>query len=121
MKLLSHKDSIIKIDTFEWLFDELVLQIEKDFHLFDEPLALSHKSIPALEEALVVELKRVLVESPSFFSHMLYGIDVSEEKLRREMSAGTFASLEYLCAKLILEREIKKVVTRNILSGKIPS
>ena len=119
MKLPTHKVSIAKINSQEWLFDELVLQIEKDFQLFDNQLVLREKNIRLLHDQLLSVLRVLLVQSPTTLNQLLYKIDVSEHLLKDQMDSGRYSSFEELCTSLIMEREVKKVIIRNVLSGKL--
>jgi len=105
-----------------WLLEEVVKQVNKDFRLQGFDVEFSGKGETAYSE-LTHQLKPVieymLENQAEKFWNLIYGIDLSETKVRRIL----FGSDEEIDAiqeltNLILKRELQKVVIRLHYSGK---
>lgn len=101
------------------IVDKVALQIQKDFQLYDEKIEFSGKQEAAYDE-LFDQIKPVIfrmleLDSVRFFS-LLYAIDVEEKKLRTLLLGNEEADVATELTHLILERELLKVVTRQLFS-----
>ena len=105
-----------------WLLEEVVKQINKDFRLQGFDVAFSGKGKTAYSE-LMNQLKPVieymLENQAEKFWNLIYGIDLSETKVRRILF-GNDEEIDAIqeLTKLILKRELQKVVIRLHYSGK---
>lgn len=113
----------VYIDLFQnhqWLFDEVVHQLEKDLNypeLFEDPSSFSN-----LEEILALTqryFKDCIEFEPDHFYSILYKVDLSEVRLHQAMTSGEFETLDEVAAILVLERVVQKVVNRNRYSGRL--
>lgn len=95
---------------------ETAQQIIKDFSLFDEEIVFSGQTETAyqeLYEQIYPIIDRLLNLDSSRFFAMLYAIDVEEQKVKNLLFGEHDASaVEEIC-KLIIERELIKVVYRK--------
>ncbi|MFT6166901.1 MAG: flavodoxin [Vicingaceae bacterium] len=101
------------------IVDKVALQIQKDFQLYDEKIEFSGKQETAYDE-LFNQIKPVIfrmleLDSARFFS-LLYAIDVEEKKVRTLLLGNEEADVATELTHLILERELLKVVTRQLFS-----
>ena len=105
-----------------WLLQEVVDQINKDFRLQGFDVEFSGKGETAYRE-LSNQLKPVieymLENQTEKFWNLIYGIDLSESKVRRILF-GTDQEIDAIkeLTDLILKRELQKVVIRLHYSGK---
>lgn len=101
------------------IIDKLVLQIQKDFQLYDEKIEFSGNREAAYDE-LFNQVKPVIfrmleLDSVRFFS-LLYAIDVDERKVKELLFGYKESDVANEITHLILERELLKVVSRQIFS-----
>jgi len=88
---------------------------EKDFQLDKDFLALEKKASYSYEEALtnIVRVVEDLLNNDfTRLINTLYRIDVSEQKLKAALAENT-DNPSTLIAKMIIERELQKVLTRR--------
>lgn len=105
----------------ERIVRETARQIIKDFALFgmhvdfpdDINWAYDH-----LFEQLNVHVSRLLGQNDRLLLALLYQIDVSEKKIHLEAADQPDMDLSEIVTDLILDRELKKVITRNYFSRK---
>ncbi len=103
----------------ERIVRETARQVIKDFALFG-----MHVDFPddinwaynQLFEQLNVHVDRLLSEHNRLLLALLYQIDVSEKKINDETSTRTDIELSEIVTELILDRELKKVITRHYYS-----
>ncbi|MBI1287855.1 MAG: hypothetical protein GC178_09780 [Flavobacteriales bacterium] len=104
------------------LLQEVVAQINKDFRLQGFDVEFSGEGETAYQE-LTDQLKPVieymLENQTETFWNLIYGIDLSESKVRRILF-GNDENLDAIreLTDLILKRELQKVVIRYYYSGK---
>lgn len=101
------------------IIDKLALQIQKDFQLYDEKIEFSGKEELAFDE-LFQQIKPIIfrmleLDSTRFFS-LLYAIDVEEKKIKTLLFGKEQTDIATELTHLILERELLKVVTRQLFS-----
>ncbi|MFT5667168.1 MAG: hypothetical protein ACI9DK_001356 [Vicingaceae bacterium] len=104
------------------LVKKVVLQVQKDFQLYDEKIEFSGKSELAYDE-LSQQIEPVIfrmleLDSARFFS-LLYAIDVEEEKVKELLFWQSETDVSKELTHLILERELLKVVSRQIYAQQI--
>lgn len=92
-------------------------QIIKDFEIHNEEISFSGKSDTAYGELcdqIEPIIKKLLSNNVSRFHSLLYRIDVDEEKVKAALTAADSPTTKI--TKLIIERELLKVVTREYFS-----
>ena len=95
-----------------------VLQIKKDFSIFNFEITFSGNettAYPELKTQLVAIFKDLLRNHSERVFALLYRIDVPESKLKKVPPS---VLIEEHIAELVLERELLKVVMRKLYSGK---
>ncbi len=95
-----------------------VLQIKKDFSIFNFEITFSGNTAtayPELKTQLIAIFKDLLRNHSEKVFALLYRIDVPESKLKQVPPSVPF---EEHIAQLVLERELLKVVMRKLHSGK---
>ena len=105
-----------------WLLQEVVGQINKDFRLqgFDvEFSGTGETAYRELSDQLKPVIDYMLENQTEKFWNLIYGIDLSESKVRRILF-GTDQEIDAIkeLTELILKRELQKVVIRLHYSGK---
>ena len=91
-------------------------QIQKDFSLFDQKIDFSGNAETAfveLNQQIVPIVDRFLEINSSNFFALLYAIDVDERQLKRVLFGDEFERPGVEISKMIIERELKKVIIRN--------
>lgn len=114
--------ALISTDLQPWFFKrEMVLacvkQVQKDLGMFNIVLHFSGQVETAYEELfhqLQPEIERLLCQN-SMLPQILYRVDVEEEQVKKVMQKDE--PFSFALTRLILWRELQKVVTRHLLSG----
>jgi len=119
MKSIPYNNAIKIINTHEVIFKQCVAQIAKDLDLEEDWFSAETLNLDSLFNQLFPIIQNKLEVSASGFQQLLYRIDIDETLLQKELSSGAHQNLETMLTGLIIEREVKKVITRNILSGKL--
>ena len=101
------------------IVDQVALQTQKDFQLYDEKIEFTGNQDTAYEE-LLDQIKPIIfrmleLDSTRFFS-LLYAIDVDEKKVRALLLGDEEVDVAVELTHLILERELLKVATRKLFS-----
>ncbi|MFT4755908.1 MAG: hypothetical protein ACI91R_000545 [Vicingaceae bacterium] len=117
--------SKFELNAYKTQFDfvkKVVLQVQKDFQLYDEKIEFSGKSELAYDE-LSQQIEPIIfrmleLDSARFFS-LLYAIDVEEEKVKELLFGQSETDVSKELTHLILERELLKVVSRQIYAQQI--
>ncbi len=108
----------------EWVFQHLIIQFGDKLILMENDLtALIKKdlaidlpdiiSIPELEKLLSVYVNDLIQHNFQQLITLLYRIDVNETKLRKLLQEHTNETAGNILAKLIIERQIQKIKTRQ--------
>jgi hypothetical protein len=98
---------------------QLVAQIAKDLNLEDFTFDTSATDFFArLEEGVREIMQATIHNSPSALANIVYRVDLHEAKTR-ELLSGPDLKADQALATAIIEREMKKVVIRNLYSGKL--
>lgn len=90
------------------------LQVAKDFETYGFEVSLPVHELSAYEDLmaqLIPVVDKLMRKNPEQLSQLLYRIDVSE---KQSAAASNARELTHL----ILERELIKVITRKLLSGR---
>lgn len=112
---LSDKE-IQKSRNDEQIVRETALQVIKDFNMFGMEVnfpANIHWAYEQLFEQLLDHVTRMLGENDRKLLSLLYQIDISEKKIQSETQNQPDKVLPEIVTELILDRELKKVITRN--------
>ena len=118
MAIISSSD-LVQYKNNQLIIDKLTLQIQKDFQLYDEKIEFSGKQESAFDE-LFQQIKplifRMLELDSSRFFALLYAIDVDERKVKTVLFGKDQIDVATELTHLILERELLKVITRQLFS-----
>ena len=97
-------------------------QLVKDFEMEGLEIEFSGDPLTCYDELYkqVVEIVAYLLDKRiERFMQLLYRIDINESQLKQILQKGNAQSVHSDVSKLILERELKKVIIRNYYSGKL--
>ncbi len=98
---------------------QLVAQIAKDLNLEDFVFDTSASDFFTQLEVRVTEIMQATIHhNPSALANIIYRVDLHEAKTR-ELLTNPQMQADYALATAIIEREMKKVVIRNLYSGKL--
>ena len=98
--------------------EETILQLEKDFLMigvhfdFEKPIS-TFKEVFTFTFHLIEALSQ---QDSRKILNLLYRIDLSEEIVKSEMQ-NTSLSFTEMLSKMIVKRELKKVILKNYYSG----
>lgn len=98
------------------LIQATAAQIQKDFALFDQEITFSgqiESAYQELNDQIIPIVDRFLEINSSNFFALLYAIDIDENQLKRVLFSDEFESPAAEISKMIIERELKKVIIRN--------
>jgi hypothetical protein len=70
-------------------------------------------SYSELIDALADRIGEMLYENPDFLMSMLYRLDIREDKLKMAISPDSTELPQFQIAKLIVERQVERMVTRE--------
>ncbi|MBN1117478.1 MAG: hypothetical protein JXA77_09755 [Bacteroidales bacterium] len=99
----------------EQIVRETAEQVIKDFYLFGLDVNFPeniHWAYDELYHQLLAHIDRMLSLDDKKLLALLYQIDVSEKKIQVESQNQPEKSLAVVVTELILDRELKKVLTR---------
>ncbi len=112
-------EAITVANNHEFILESCIAQITKDLGLEIDWLDERPNSVQMIIEKLNSRLEKLLFNSERKIHQLLYAVDLNEEKLYSQMNSGDYKSLSDLLSKSIVERELKKVIARNVYSGKL--
>jgi hypothetical protein len=95
-------------------------RIIRDFESFGVKIFFSGRPEVAyqeLMEQLTPAIEDMLSNNGAKLMHVLYRIDIAEEKLKKAMDRFTDLSFAQVISRLIIEREMQKVLTRKIYNA----
>lgn len=102
-------DDVQKLD----LYNLLILQLNKDFQLANEPIDLPQNILPNdLNLQLTDSIYRLLQHKFAEYLNLLYIIDISEETIKK-LDGSDLGMLASQVSFLILKREWQKVWFRK--------
>ena len=115
---------VTKEDTIRYHNDELIVrmtaeQVIKDFGQFGMDILLPsnlHMAYNELFDQLAPNIHRLMDEDQTRFYSLLYRIDVNESAIHKGSLEMTNLPVYDVVTHLILERELKKVLTRMYFS-----
>lgn len=114
------KSELAKYHNKAEIIEKTAMQVIKDFALFglqiDFPENLSY-AYKELYDQLKVQIEELLTLNSAKLLSLLYQIDIPEKKIREEADHIGGESLPEIITELILERELKKVLTRIYFSN----
>ena len=105
------------------IFMACIQQTEKDLHAYGIQIPLQLPGTMPLRELLhelTPQLHRLL-EHGTHLQEILYRVDVSESILQKALVACQDMPLDELLGRLIILRELQKVLTRQSFSSNNPS
>jgi hypothetical protein len=100
----------------EKIVRETAAQVIKDFAMFGLTVSFPeniHRSYEELFDQLNEHVQVLLNTSDKMLLSLLYQIDVSERSIQKKVENSPSNQLSQTITDLILERELKKVITRN--------
>jgi hypothetical protein len=106
---------------FDFIIDT-AKQIAKDFNFYSIDLNIDKNADDLYYELFLKikpEIQKLLMEDYSLFREILYRIDLDEKKLKRITPNQNKQNEIDEITHLIIEREILKVATRYVFSGKV--
>jgi len=95
-------------------------QLVKDFEMEGLKIEFSGDPLTCYEELYkqVIEIVAFLLDQRiERFMQLLYRIDINEKQLKQILEQGNSDRVHADVTKLILERELKKVIIRNFYNG----
>ena len=119
MKSLVFSEAIAIANNHIFVLNACVEQITKDLGLELDWFKEEAKTVEEIVTQLEKRLEILLFNSEGIIHQLLYRVDLNEEQLYAEMNTGNHKSLADLLSKAIVERELKKVIMRNIYNGKL--
>ena len=106
-------DLLLQEANSETLYDNLILQLNKDFNLANEGIDFPKSITPdELKIQLHEKIYRLIQHKFAEYLNLLYIIDVSEEEIKK-LDGSDLVVLAEQVAFLILKREWQKVWFRN--------
>lgn len=102
------------------ILNETVQQIEKDFGMSGMEIKFSGTVDNAYEELfsqIHPHIEKLLKASSEKFYNLMYRIDISETKIKKEVAKAKDKSFSAVITDLILNRELQKVIIRKNFSG----
>ncbi|MBN1952958.1 MAG: hypothetical protein JW801_17265 [Bacteroidales bacterium] len=118
------KDDFLKKKNDEEIVRKTAGQVIKDFSLFgldiDFPVNI-HMAYDELFDQLTLVIEKLLRNNQSRLYSLLYAIDISEKSINKGAREMGDLPLQETITHLILERELKKVLTREHFRNANPS
>lgn len=103
------------------IIDATMRQLEKDFSLDEDSVQLKDYQGNLFEQLFEVVypiINKLITNDYQQFLNILYRIDVNELKLKQEMSKVEANQYSEVVTRLVLQKELQKVIIRNIYSTK---
>lgn len=98
---------------------QLVAQIAKDLNLEEFEFDVSSPQFfQELDQRLTEIMQATIHHNAAGLANIIYRVDLHENKTR-ELLANPEIEADLALSKAIVEREMKKVVIRNLYSGKL--
>jgi hypothetical protein len=114
--LIPSASEIARLRNDEKIVEQTARQVIKDFALFGMEVSFPeniHWAYDELFEQLKIHVHNLLETNNKLLLSLLYQIDVSERLIREKSTEKPECILSETITDLILERELKKVITRN--------
>jgi hypothetical protein len=119
MDLFKSDTGIVYLEDQHYL-SKVYAQIIRDFEMTGidvEWNVASPESYTELFEALYYHINRLVLSGDSHFKNLLYRIDVSEKRIHQRMITLDESKLDIVLTKMIIERCLQKVLTREKFSS----
>ncbi|MBK6833783.1 MAG: hypothetical protein IPG89_05695 [Bacteroidetes bacterium] len=103
------------------IIDATMRQLEKDFSLDEDSVQLKDYQGNLFEQLFEVVypiINKLITSNYQQFLNTLYRIDVNEFKLKQEMAKVDANQYSEVVTRLVLLKELQKVIIRNIYSTK---
>ncbi len=103
------------------IIDATMRQLEKDFSLDEDSVQLKDYQGNLFEQLFEVVypiINKLITSNYQQFLNTLYRIDVNEFKLKQEMAKVDANQYSEVVTRLVLQKELQKVIIRNIYSTK---
>lgn len=103
------------------IIDATMRQLEKDFSLDEDSVQLKDYQgnlFEALFDVVYPIINKLITNNYQQFLNTLYRIDVNELKLKQEMAKVDANQYSEVVTRLVLQKELQKVIIRNIYSTK---
>lgn len=103
------------------IIDATMRQLEKDFSLDEDSVQLKDYQGNLFEQLFEVVypiINKLITNNYQQFLNTLYRIDVNELKLKQEMAKVDANQYSEVVTRLVLQKELQKVIIRNIYSTK---
>lgn len=103
------------------IIDATMRQLEKDFSLDEDSVQLKDYQGNLFEQLFEVVypiINKLITNNYQQFLNTLYRIDVNEFKLKQEMAKVDANQYSEVVTRLVLQKELQKVIIRNIYSTK---
>ncbi len=101
------------------IIDATMRQLEKDFSLDVDSVQLKDYQGNLFEQLFDVVypiINKLITNNYQQFLNILYRIDVNELKLKQEMAKVDANQYSEVVTRLVLQKELQKVIIRNIYS-----
>jgi len=101
------------------IIDATMRQLEKDFSLDEDSVQLKDYQGNLFEQLFEVVypiINKLITNNYQQFLNTLYRIDVNELKLKQEMAKVDANQYSEVVTRLVLQKELQKVIIRNIYS-----
>jgi len=101
------------------IIDATMRQLEKDFSLDEDSVQLKDYQGNLFEQLFEVVypiINKLITNNYQQFLNTLYRIDVNEFKLKQEMAKVDANQYSEVVTRLVLQKELQKVIIRNIYS-----
>ena len=101
------------------IIDATMRQLEKDFSLDVDSVQLKDYQGNLFEQLCDVVypiINKLITNNYQQFLNILYRIDVNELKLKQEMAKVDANQYSEVVTRLVLQKELQKVIIRNIYS-----
>jgi hypothetical protein len=119
MNLIHSDTGIIYFENADYL-QRILNQIQKDFEMTGLAFDVGTHSVDTyskLYKAVFTNVSNLIDTSNTQFKNLLYRIDVSEMTIHKKMALRDTSKLDEVVSKLIIERCLLKVLTREKFSG----
>jgi hypothetical protein len=116
MRLVLSDSELRKQCDDEKIVRETAAQVMKDFAMFGMQVSFPeniHMAYNELFEQLNLHVNMLVEANNKMLLSLLYQIDVSEKSIQKRIHEKPENMLSQTITELILERELKKVITRN--------
>ena len=115
MDLYKSETGVVYLDNEDYL-KRVFSQIARDFDMSGVPFEGENESPSSYKELYDLTLRNIstlINEGSILFKNLLYRIDVSEKKIHQRMLLRNETQLDEVVSKMIIERCLQKVLTKE--------